>query len=312
MKFFRSTVRPRRVRFVTGPAVMTLCLFVSAIASPSAQTITATTGAVNGIVTDSTKAVVPGVTVSLSGPSLLALQTTLTDQTGTYRFSAVPPGDHTLTFELAGFSDDRPRRDPRRPRLHGDGQRRDEPGRRQRPRHGQRRSPVVDITSTAVTTPFDSRKARQPAWRPRHLYRSREHAGRGDVEDGRGRQPCALPAGVHRVRPSGDHRHEPQRGRRHSGRRRQRRRATTTFPTTRRSRKSRSRPLVSRPRCRCRARWASTSASPAAMRITAPSTQTFQNEAIAGDQYRRRPDRVGRGRWTGSRRARREPAAEIS
>jgi hypothetical protein len=68
-----------------------------------AQTTTATTGAVNGIVSDSSKAIVPGVSVSLAGPTLVTNRVTLTDETGGYRFSAVPPGDHTLTFELAGF-----------------------------------------------------------------------------------------------------------------------------------------------------------------------------------------------------------------
>ena len=70
----------------------------------AAQTVTATTGAVNGIVTDSTKAVVPGVTVSLSGPSLMADPDRAHRRDGAYRFSAVPPGDYTLTFELAGFA----------------------------------------------------------------------------------------------------------------------------------------------------------------------------------------------------------------
>ena len=65
--------------------------------------MTATTGAINGIVTDSTKAVVPGVTVTLSGPSLMTPRSALTDERGGYRFSAVPTGDHTLTFELTGF-----------------------------------------------------------------------------------------------------------------------------------------------------------------------------------------------------------------
>ncbi len=87
--------------FITGA---TLCV-LTGVASPAvAQTITSTTGAVNGIVLDSTTALVPGVTVTLSGPALLTARTTITDQTGAYRFSAVPPGDHALRFELAGFS----------------------------------------------------------------------------------------------------------------------------------------------------------------------------------------------------------------
>ena len=68
-----------------------------------AQTVTATTGAINGTVTDSTKAVLPGVTVTLSGPSLMGTPVEATDQSGTFRFSAVPPGTYTLTHELTGF-----------------------------------------------------------------------------------------------------------------------------------------------------------------------------------------------------------------
>ena len=68
-----------------------------------AQTVTATTGAVNGVVTDGSKTVVPGVAVSLSGPSLMTTRTALTDEVGAYRFSAVPLGDHTLTFQLSSF-----------------------------------------------------------------------------------------------------------------------------------------------------------------------------------------------------------------
>jgi hypothetical protein len=70
----------------------------------NAQTVTATTGAVNGMVIDSTKAGMPGVTVTLSGASLMTTRSTLTDTNGGYYFSAVPTGDHTLTFQLAGFS----------------------------------------------------------------------------------------------------------------------------------------------------------------------------------------------------------------
>ncbi len=68
-----------------------------------AQTVTATTGAINGVVTDSTTAVVPGVTVTLSGPSLMTTRTALTDEAGAYRFSAVALGNHTLTFQFSGF-----------------------------------------------------------------------------------------------------------------------------------------------------------------------------------------------------------------
>ena len=37
-------------------------------------------------------------------PVALGAQTTVTSETGNYRFPAVPPGDYELTYELAGFN----------------------------------------------------------------------------------------------------------------------------------------------------------------------------------------------------------------
>ena len=83
---------------------LVLCIIAGNGGMPAeAQTVTATTGAINGVVTDSSKTVVPDVTVSLSGPSLMTIRTALTDEAGAYRFSAVPLGDHTLTFQLSSF-----------------------------------------------------------------------------------------------------------------------------------------------------------------------------------------------------------------
>src|SRR6185436_12753888 len=80
--------------------VLSLVCFAGAAA---AQTVTSTTGAINGTVTDSTKSVLPGVTVTLSGPSLMGTSVSITDQNGLFRFSSVPIGDYKLTFELSGF-----------------------------------------------------------------------------------------------------------------------------------------------------------------------------------------------------------------
>lgn len=81
-------------------------LIVGALVLPAhgaAQTVTATTGAVNGVVADSTNLVLPGVNVSLSGPALMGVSSAVTDNSGAYRFSAVPPGLYRLVFELQGF-----------------------------------------------------------------------------------------------------------------------------------------------------------------------------------------------------------------
>lgn len=81
-----------------------LCfLLLSLPGLAAAQTVTSTTGAINGTVTDTSKVVMPGVTVALAGPALMGTNTTVTDQNGVYRFSTVPLGDYTLTFELSGF-----------------------------------------------------------------------------------------------------------------------------------------------------------------------------------------------------------------
>src|SRR5687767_394486 len=63
-----------------------------------------TTGSINGTVTDNTGAVLPGVTVTASGPALMGVQTAITNAEGVYRFPALPPGLYRLSFELGGFA----------------------------------------------------------------------------------------------------------------------------------------------------------------------------------------------------------------
>ena len=132
------TVWMRAPSRAAGIVALVLCVIAgNGGASAEAQTVTATTGAVNGVVTDSTKAVVPGVTVTLSGPSLMTASTALTDEAGAYRLSAVPLGDHTLTFQRSGW-DDCPRGHPRRTWFHSDRQRRAAPWEHRRQRDRQR------------------------------------------------------------------------------------------------------------------------------------------------------------------------------
>ena len=69
-----------------------------------AQTVSATTGAINGKVTDATGAVLPGVTVTIASPSMQGIRTEVTNEDrGVYRFPAIPPGEYKITYELAGF-----------------------------------------------------------------------------------------------------------------------------------------------------------------------------------------------------------------
>jgi hypothetical protein len=62
-----------------------------------------TTGDLLGVVKDSSGAVLPGVTVSVTGANIARAQTTTTSETGSYRIANLPPGTYTVTFELSGF-----------------------------------------------------------------------------------------------------------------------------------------------------------------------------------------------------------------
>src|SRR3977135_3863881 len=63
-----------------------------------------TTGSINGKVADSSGGVLPGVTVTATSPSMMGVQSSVTDTGGNYRFPALPPGTYTVTFELPGFN----------------------------------------------------------------------------------------------------------------------------------------------------------------------------------------------------------------
>lgn len=81
---------------------LTLALLSSSLAA--GQTVSATTGAINGRVTDNTGAVLPGVTVSITSSSMMGTRTAATNQDGQYRFPAVPPGEYNLSYDLPGFA----------------------------------------------------------------------------------------------------------------------------------------------------------------------------------------------------------------
>jgi hypothetical protein len=57
-----------------------------------------------GYVKDAQGGVLPGVTVTAAGPTLLAPVVAVTDSTGYYRLNNLPPGTFTVSSELAGFS----------------------------------------------------------------------------------------------------------------------------------------------------------------------------------------------------------------
>ncbi len=89
--------RHRRILFLL------LVLALSPVPAVFGQTVSATTGAINGKVTDTTGAILPGVTVTISSASMQGTRTDVSREDGVYRFSAIPPGEYKITYELTGF-----------------------------------------------------------------------------------------------------------------------------------------------------------------------------------------------------------------
>jgi hypothetical protein len=83
--------------------VLVLLLTLGSSIGAFSQTVSTTTGAINGKITDASGAVLPGVSVSISSPSMQGTRTDVTGADGTYRFSAIPPGEYKVTYELGGF-----------------------------------------------------------------------------------------------------------------------------------------------------------------------------------------------------------------
>ncbi|MBI4484446.1 MAG: TonB-dependent receptor, partial [Acidobacteria bacterium] len=84
------------MRWMVRP--LAICVLVGIPALAAAQS-----SSVAGRVTDATGSALPGVTVTLTAPTIIGTRTEVTDGTGSYRFEVQSPGTHTLKFELAGF-----------------------------------------------------------------------------------------------------------------------------------------------------------------------------------------------------------------
>jgi hypothetical protein len=81
-----------------------LALLLVIAAGPAAAQTGQSFGELVGKVVDDQGGVLPGVTVTLSGPAVMGTQTATTATSGIYRFPAVNSGTYKLTFELAGFA----------------------------------------------------------------------------------------------------------------------------------------------------------------------------------------------------------------
>src|SRR5689334_7767161 len=86
--------------FGLSALLMSFALFAG-----SALGQTATTGSIEGTVTDSQGASVPGVAVKVTSPNLISAQTATTDSSGRYKVLNLPPGRYAISVEAdKGFA----------------------------------------------------------------------------------------------------------------------------------------------------------------------------------------------------------------
>src|SRR5688572_32638738 len=83
--------------FVRGATLFVIVLLTSAVALGQG-----TTGSLIGTVTSEGSSL-PGVTVTITSPSLQGSRTTVTGDAGGYSFPSLPPGDYRVRFELDGL-----------------------------------------------------------------------------------------------------------------------------------------------------------------------------------------------------------------
>jgi hypothetical protein len=87
--------------FVVGCLVLVLC---SMMLAPAMFSQTASTGALTGTLKDSSGAVVPNATVTLTSLDTAQVHTATTSSDGTYKFGLLAPGSYNVKFESAGFN----------------------------------------------------------------------------------------------------------------------------------------------------------------------------------------------------------------
>ncbi len=85
------------------PALAVVAVSVLGRPAPAAAQITAG-GSIRGVVSDEQGAVLPGVTVTVTSPSLSPARVAPTQSDGSYVIVDLPPGIYTLSAELQGFA----------------------------------------------------------------------------------------------------------------------------------------------------------------------------------------------------------------
>src|SRR5712691_9217540 len=86
------------MRRLSGPLLLLGCFVLIPTLARAQATLA-------GVVRDSSEAVLPGVTVEVASPVLIEkTRSAVTDGTGQYRLTQLPPGTYSMTFTLSGFT----------------------------------------------------------------------------------------------------------------------------------------------------------------------------------------------------------------
>lgn len=83
-----------------GNRALLLALLLLSASAAWAQT----TGRIIGSVKDAQGGMLPGATVTVTGPALQGAQTQTTDESGNFRFLSLPPGRYTVKIDLPNFT----------------------------------------------------------------------------------------------------------------------------------------------------------------------------------------------------------------
>src|SRR5581483_8597157 len=96
---------PVRWSFGAGRASRLACATAIAVGVVLLPSLARAQAALAGTVKDASGAVLPGVTVEASSPVLIEkVRSAVSDGTGQYRITELPPGTYTVTFSLPGFA----------------------------------------------------------------------------------------------------------------------------------------------------------------------------------------------------------------
>ncbi|MBI3941044.1 MAG: TonB-dependent receptor [Acidobacteria bacterium] len=81
-----------------------ICLSIFVVLTPGSLLAQRPTGTISGVITDETRAVLPGVTVIVTHTQTNIGRTVVSDDQGRYRALSLDPGPYDVRAELAGFS----------------------------------------------------------------------------------------------------------------------------------------------------------------------------------------------------------------